>query len=81
MLQHSTCQHFGMDCKTTSLAKLRNEIRGDSDSSDPDFKISYTPRAQSGIPDSLDRTARSFHRELSFIGCSIPIWLPRKFQV
>uniref|UniRef100_A0A0D3E5Q1 Cytochrome P450 n=2 Tax=Brassica TaxID=3705 RepID=A0A0D3E5Q1_BRAOL len=31
--------------------------------------------------DSLARNARSFHRSLCFIGCSIPVWLPRPPQV
>lgn len=46
-----------------------------------DFKISYLPRAQNEIADSLARNARSFHRSLCFIGCSIPIWLSRPPQV
>ena len=47
----------------------------------PDFKITYVPRTQNQISDSLAKTARSFHRELYFIGCSIPVWLPRLPQV
>ncbi|KAF8045468.1 hypothetical protein N665_4879s0001 [Sinapis alba] len=43
----------------------------------PDFKIAHIPRTQNGIADLLARTARSFHRELCFIGCFIPVWLPR----
>ena len=42
-----------------------------------DFKITYVPRMQNEIADSLVRNARSFYRSLCFIGCSIPIWLPR----
>ncbi|WZZ71636.1 hypothetical protein YC2023_083006 [Brassica napus] len=47
----------------------------------PDFKITYVPRAQSHIYDFLAKTTRSFHRELYFIGCYIPIWLPRPPQI
>ena len=47
----------------------------------PDFKISYFPRAHNEIADSLARNARSFHRSLCLIGCSIPVWLPRPPQV
>lgn len=42
----------------------------------PEFKISHIPKAQSGISNSLARIVRSFHSELFFIGCSIPISLP-----
>ena len=37
----------------------------------PDFKITHIPPPQNQISDSLARTARSFHRELCFIGCYI----------
>ncbi|KAF2575880.1 hypothetical protein F2Q70_00004276 [Brassica cretica] len=46
----------------------------------PDFKITHVPRLCNQFPDFLAKTARSFHRELLFIGCSIPIWLPRPPQ-
>nr|VDD45176.1 unnamed protein product [Brassica oleracea] len=45
-----------------------------------DFKISHFPRTQNKIDDSLARNARSFHRFLCLIGCSIPVWLPRPPQ-
>lgn len=38
-------------------------------------KISYIPLGQNLILDSLIRTARSFHSELCFISCSIPVLL------
>nr|VDD51694.1 unnamed protein product [Brassica oleracea] len=41
----------------------------------------YFPRTQNEIADSLARNARSFHTSLCFIGCSIPVWLPRPPQV
>ncbi|WZZ70251.1 hypothetical protein YC2023_081621 [Brassica napus] len=44
------------------------------------FKISYFPRTQNEFADSLARNARSFHRPLCFINCSIPVWLPRPPQ-
>ncbi|KAF3556463.1 hypothetical protein F2Q69_00012511 [Brassica cretica] len=43
----------------------------------PDFKITHVPRLCNQFPDFLAKTARSFHMELLFIGCSIPVWLPR----
>ncbi|WZY70537.1 hypothetical protein YC2023_002777 [Brassica napus] len=46
-----------------------------------DFKIIYIPRTQNEIADALARNARSFYRSLCFIGCSIPVWLPRPPQV
>ncbi|KAF3584954.1 hypothetical protein F2Q69_00030161 [Brassica cretica] len=84
MLQHSTCQSFETDCKepgawpsfATELERIETlQICF------PDFKITYVPRTQNQISDSLARTARSFHRELYFIGCSIPVWLLRPPQV
>ena len=39
----------------------------------PDFSIIHVPRARNQISDFLAKTARSFHRELLFIGCSIPV--------
>ncbi|WZZ78714.1 hypothetical protein YC2023_099286 [Brassica napus] len=47
----------------------------------PDFKISYIPRAQKEIVDSLARTIHSFHRDVCFIGFSISVWLLRPPQV
>ena len=91
MLQHSTCQSFGTDYK--ELIDMIKEPRAwPSFATElerietlqicfPDFKITYVPRAQNQISDSLARTARTFHRELYFIFCSIPVWLPRSPQV
>ncbi|CAG7887827.1 unnamed protein product, partial [Brassica rapa] len=42
-----------------------------------EFSIIHVPRARNQTSDFLAKTARSFHRELLFIGCSIPVWLPR----
>ena len=90
MLQHSTCQRFETDCKDL-IAMLTDPQAWPNFSTKldgiqilqmcfPDFKISYFPRAQNEIADSLARNARSFHRSLCFIGCSI-LWLPKPPQV
>ncbi|KAL0898854.1 hypothetical protein Bca101_082815 [Brassica carinata] len=87
MLQHSTCQNFGTDCKDL-IAMMREPHAWPKFATElerietlkicfPDFKLTYVPRDQNRISDSLARTARSFHRALFFIGCSIPVWLPR----
>ena len=86
ILQHSTCQSFGTDFRDL-IAMIKDPQAWPNFSTEmeviqtlqicfPDFKISYIPRAQNDIVDSLARTARSFHRNLCFIGCSIPVWLP-----
>ena len=91
MLQHSTCQSFGTDCKEL-IAMIKEPHAWPSFVTElkrietlqicfPNFKISFVPRAQNHISDFLAKTARSFHRELYFIGCSIPVWLPRPPQV
>ena len=64
----------------TSLVKLCDEI-GEDRICFPDFKITHVPRTHNQTSDFLAKTARSFHRELHFIGCSIPVWLPRPPQV
>ncbi|CAG7864407.1 unnamed protein product [Brassica rapa] len=90
MLQHSPCQNFGTDCKdliamiekpkewprfATELEKIETlQICF------PDFKIIHVPRARNQFPDFLAKTARTFRRVLLFIGCSIPVWLPRPPQ-
>ena len=87
MLQHSTWQKFGTDCKdliamiTDPQAWLNFstelEVIQTLQMCFSDFKISYFPRTQNEIIDFLSRNVRSFHRSLFFIGCSIPVWLPR----
>ncbi|CAG7909640.1 unnamed protein product [Brassica rapa] len=78
MLQHSTCQSFGTDCKEL-IAMIKDPQAWPNML--PDFKIMHVPRTRNQISDFLAKTARSFHRELLFIGCSIPVWLPRPPQV
>ncbi|CAG7897157.1 unnamed protein product, partial [Brassica rapa] len=71
MLQHSTCQKFGTDCKDL-IAMVNDPQAWPNFSTEleviqilkmcfPDFKIQYFPRVQNGIADSLARNARSFH--------------------
>nr|VDD54593.1 unnamed protein product [Brassica oleracea] len=82
MLHHSTCQRFETDCKDL-IAMVADPQAWPNFSIEleviqllklcfPDFKIEYFPRVQNEIADSLARNARSFHRSLCFIGCSIP---------
>ena len=91
MLQHSTCQSFGTDCKEL-IVMIKEPQAWPSFATKlerietlqicfPDFNITYVPQARNQISDSLAKTARSFHRELHFIGCCIPVWLPRPPQV
>ncbi|CDY31787.1 BnaC01g27430D [Brassica napus] len=91
MLQHSTCQSFGTDCKEL-IAMIKEPRAWPSFATELesietlqicflDFKITYVPRTQNQISDSLAKIARSFHRDFYFIGCSIPVWLPRPPQL
>ncbi|KAG5384874.1 hypothetical protein IGI04_036344 [Brassica rapa subsp. trilocularis] len=90
MLQHSPCQSFGTDCMeliaminepqewprfATELEKIETLLI-----CFPDFKITHVPRVRNQLPDFLAKSARNFRRELLFIGCSIPVWLPRPPQ-
>ena len=91
MLQHSTCQRFGTDCKNLIGMVLDPQAWTNFPTEleviqllkmcFPDFKIEYFPRVQNGIVDLLARNVRSFHRSLCFVGCSIPVWLPKPPQV
>lgn len=86
ILQYSSCQSFMTDCKDLVIVKdpqawptFATELKAIKTLQIcfPDFKISHIPRVQNGILDSLAKTARSFHRKLCYIGCSIPVLLPR----
>ncbi|KAF3586587.1 hypothetical protein F2Q69_00030506 [Brassica cretica] len=90
ILQHSTCQRFETYCKDL-IAMITDPQACPNFSTEREviqvlqmcfleFKISHFPRTQNKIVDSLARNARSFHRSLCFIGCSIPVWLPRPPQ-
>ena len=86
MLQLSTYQTVGTDCKDLilmiqdpgawpnfsteldELLKLKNRYL--------DFSIVFIPRSENVSSDSLAKIARSFHRDLYYIGCSIPVWFP-----
>nr|VDD50738.1 unnamed protein product [Brassica oleracea] len=91
MLQHSTCQRFETDCKDL-IAMITDpqvwpnfstelEVIQTLQISFSDFKISYFPRTQDKIADSLVRNACCFHRSFCFIGCFIPVWITRTPQV
>ncbi|KAF3558054.1 hypothetical protein F2Q69_00010877 [Brassica cretica] len=90
MLQHSPCQSFGTDFKEL-IAMIKEPQEWPSFATElekietlqicfPEFKITHVPRVRNQMSDFLAKTARTFHRELLFIGCSIPVWLPRPPQ-
>ena len=90
MLQHSTCQNFGTDCKEL-IAMINDPHAWPSFATElerietllicfPDFNIIHVPRARNHFSDFLAKTTRSFHRKLHFVGCSIPVWLPKPPQ-
>ncbi|KAG5384494.1 hypothetical protein IGI04_035964 [Brassica rapa subsp. trilocularis] len=90
MLQHSPCQSFGTDCKEL-IAMIKEPQEWPSFATElekietlqicfPKFKITHVPRARNQMSDFLAKTARTFHRELLFIGCSILVWLPKPSQ-
>ncbi|KAG5388133.1 hypothetical protein IGI04_029674 [Brassica rapa subsp. trilocularis] len=90
MIQHATCQRFGTDYKDLIVMieqpqdmtnfSTELEIIQTLRLCSLDFKISYFPRTQNEIVDSLARNAHFLHRSLCFIGCSIPVWLPGHFK-
>ncbi|KAF3488450.1 hypothetical protein F2Q69_00053002 [Brassica cretica] len=66
MLQHTTCHSFGTDCKKLiAMIKEPHAWRR--------YKYASLPRARNQISDFLAKTARSFHKELHFIACSVPV--------
>ncbi|XP_018463796.1 uncharacterized protein LOC108834975 [Raphanus sativus] len=91
MLQLSTCQLFGTDCKDLismiedpgswpnfstelkELLKLKSRFS--------EFSIVYISRSENVSSDSLAKIVRSFHRNLYYIGCYIPVWFHRPPQV
>ena len=46
-----------------------------------DFNIIHVPRVRNQLSGFLAKTAKSFHRELLYIGCSISVWLSKPPQV
>ncbi|XP_048615720.1 uncharacterized protein LOC106350744 [Brassica napus] len=73
MLQHSTCQSFGTDCKEL-ISMVKDPQAWPSFATElerietlqicfPDFNITYVPRAQNQTADFLAKTARSFRRD------------------
>ncbi|KAF3541648.1 hypothetical protein F2Q69_00021162 [Brassica cretica] len=90
MLQHSPFQSFGTDCKKL-IAMIKEPQEWPRVATElekietlqicfPDFKITHVPRVRNQFSDFLAKTARTFCMELLFIGCSIPVWLPRPPQ-
>ena len=45
-----------------------------------EFSIVFVPLLENVSSDSLAKIARSFHRELYYIGCPVPVWFPRPPQ-
>ena len=90
MLQLSTCQTFGTDCKDLvfmiqdpgawpnfstelkELMKLKSRFTN--------FSIVFIPYSKNVSSDSLAKIAKSFHRDIYYIGCSVPIWIFRPPQ-
>ena len=81
MIQHSPCQSFGTDYKEL-IAMINEPQEWPSFATElekiktpqicfPDFKITHVPRVRNQLSDFLAKTARSFRRELLFIGCNI----------
>nr|VDD13768.1 unnamed protein product [Brassica oleracea] len=66
ILQHSSYQLFETDCKDM-IAMIKKPQAWSN------FEIFHIPRTHNGISDSLAKIARLFHRELCFIGCSVPV--------
>ncbi|KAF3534260.1 hypothetical protein DY000_02040047 [Brassica cretica] len=90
LLQHSPCQSFGTYCKEL-IAMIKEPHEWPSFATGlkkietlqicfPDFKITHVPRVCNQFSVFLAKTARTFRRELLFIGCSTPVWLPRPPQ-
>ena len=90
MLQVSTCQSFGTDCKEL-IAMTKDPGAWPSFSTEleefmklkarfTEFSIVFVPRQENVSSDSLAKIARSFHRELYYIGCSVPVRFPRPPQ-
>ena len=46
-----------------------------------EFSIFFVPRSEYVSSDLLAKIARSFHRELYYIGCSVPAWFPRPLKL
>ena len=81
MLYHSTCQSFGTDCKDL-ISMIQDPKAWPNFSTEPkelfklkdwftEFSIVFFPRSHIRSSDWLAKIARSFHRELYFIGCLV----------
>ncbi|XP_048593487.1 uncharacterized protein LOC125576967 [Brassica napus] len=82
MLQHSTCQSFGTDCKEL-ISMVKDPQAWPSFATElerietlqicfPDFNITYVPRAQNQTADFLAKTARSFLLNIAFQDVTYP---------
>ena len=80
VIQVSTCQSFGTDCKEL-IAMTKDPEAWPSFSTELEeflklkarfleFSIFFVPRQGNVLSDSLAKIARSFHRKLYYIGCS-----------
>ena len=90
MLQVSTCQSFGTNCKDL-IAMIKDSGAWPSFSTEleefmkmrarfTEFSIGFVPRQENVLSDPLAKIARSFHRDLYYIGCSVPVWFLRPPQ-
>ena len=84
MLQLSTCQTFGTNykdlvfmildpgawlnfsTKLKELMKLKSRFT--------DFSIVFIFRSENVSSHSLIKITRSFHKDIYYIGCSVPVW-------
>ena len=91
MLQLSKCQAFGTDYKDLvsmiqypeawpnfstelkEMMKLKSRFT--------EFSIVFIPRTENVISYSLVKIARSFHMDMYYIDCSVPVWFSRPPQV
>ena len=87
MLQLSTCQVFGTDCKDlvsmiqdpgtwpnfstglSEFSKLKSRLSA--------FSTVFIPCSENVSSDSLAKISRSFHRNLYYISCYVPVWFTR----
>lgn len=84
------CQRFETDRKDvtamvgdleswSSYSKESKEIQ-ELKSRFQNFEIIYIPRGYNGTGDHLTRKARSFDRDICFVGYCIPVWLSKPLQ-
>lgn len=90
MLNLSTCQSFGIDCKDL-ISMIEDSGTWPNFSTEVkeliklknrflEFSIVFIPRTENVSSDSLAKISRSFHRTLYYVGCSVLVWFPRSPQ-